>query len=370
MKNNISILLKNQIFIIMSLIVISLLIVIFDFFSFAGILYFSVKHYFIFSAILIVLNLFLKSVSFQFLYLFLRQSSNKNISSFANRWRIDNNVKLKVLIFTFLYLLCPLIVLNFGCVNIFIALNNAFLTVLSSCVFIIPVVILVFSLFLLYFVWFLFDLFKNKKYKNEQSKKENLIQVSDDDRISNLKSIKTSSMIFLCSLTNNVYLLNKIFKFKKYLNSINLKEEVLSNKSIMNIFFVCILSIIICVLSSFNMYRINCFILYVLYLILSIIFSYYTYLFVNKSLKIIENYALEKYNIDLRYDRIYAFLFGIFYLNYAINTYKDRLTGNYNFKKMLLTTKSNYILLLVSLFFVCLIIYLYVLSLHSSGSPM
>ena len=177
-------------------------------------------------------------------------------------------------------------------------------------------------------------------------------------------------MIFLCSLTNNVYLLYKIFKFKKYLNSINLKEEVLSNKSIMNILFVCILSIIICVLSSFNMYRINCFILYVLYLILSIIFSYYTYLFVNKSLKIIENYAFEKYNIDLRYDRIYAFLFGIFYLNYAINTYKDRLTGNYNFKKMLLTTKSNYILLLVSLFFVCLIIYLYVLSLHSSGSPM
>ena len=177
---NISTLFKNQIFIIMSLIAISLLIVIFDFFSFAGILYFSVKHYFIFSAILVVLNLFLKSVSFQFLYLFLRQSSNKNISSFANRWRIDNNVKLKVLIFTLLYLLCPLVVLNFGCVNIFIALNNAFLTVLSSCVFIIPVVILVFSLFLLYFVWFLFDLFKNKKYKNEQSKKENLIQVSDD----------------------------------------------------------------------------------------------------------------------------------------------------------------------------------------------
>ena len=31
------------------------------------------------------------------------KSSNKNISSFANRWRIDNNVKLKVLIFTLLY---------------------------------------------------------------------------------------------------------------------------------------------------------------------------------------------------------------------------------------------------------------------------
>ena len=367
---NISTLFKNQIFIIMSLIVISLLIVIFDFFSFAGILYFYVKHYFIFSAILVVFNLLLKSVSFQFLYLFLRQSSNKNISSFANKWRIDNNVKLKVLIFTLLYLLCPLIVLNFGCVNIFMALNNAFLTVLSSCVFIIPVVILVFSLLLLYFVWFLFDLFKNKKYKNKQSKKENLIQVSDDDRISKLKSIKTSSMIFLCSLTNNVYLLYKILKFKKSLNSINLKEEVLFNKSIMNIFFVCILSIILCVLSSFNIYRINCFILYVLYLILSINFSYYIYLFVDKSLKIIENYALKKYNIDLRYDRIYAFLFGIFYLNYAINTYKDRLTGNYNFKKMLLTTKSNYILLFVALFFVFLIIYLYVLSLHSSGTPM
>ena len=89
---NISTLFKNQILIIMSLIAISLLIVIFDFFSFAGILYFSVKHYFIFSAILVVLNLFLKSVSFQFLYLFLRQSSNKNISSFANRWRIDNKI--------------------------------------------------------------------------------------------------------------------------------------------------------------------------------------------------------------------------------------------------------------------------------------
>ena len=90
----------------------------------------------------------------------------------------------------------------------------------------------------------------------------------------------------------------------------------------------------------------------------------------NKSLTIIENYALEKYNINLRYDRIYAYLFGIYYLNYAINTYKDRLTGNYNFKKILFKTKSNYIVLLLIFAFLCSFVYFNFIYVHYSSTPM
>lgn len=326
----------------------------------------------VFGYIYVVVSILLKILLFPIIYLVLKSFNNENIIYFLNKWRNERNVKLKILFFTIFCMPCAYIFFSMNILNIFSILSiDFFLSFFYIYVVIFPFLLPLLSLCLLYFVWFLSDLLKNKKYKKEQTKNKNFVQVFNDDKIVDMDNINTLFFIFMSSITNNVYMLYKIFKYKTYFNKLKTTEESISNITVINIILIYFLSIFsFIILYHFNNYDISLLKIYLVFVILLTSFSYFTYLFVDKSLKIIENYALEKYDIDLRYDRIYAFLFGVFYLNYAINTYKDRLTGNYNFKKMLLTTKSNYILLFVALFFVFLIIYLYVLSLHSSGTPM
>ena len=51
------------------------------------------------------------------------------------------------------------------------------------------------------------------------------------------------------------------------------------------------------------------------------------FLYVLEGLRRLESFAQKEYNREIRYSRIYAFMFGSLYLNYAINNFADRING-------------------------------------------
>ena len=326
----------------------------------------------VFSYIYVVVSILLKILLFPMIYLVLKLLDNENIKYFLQKWRNERNTKLKILFFTIFCMPCAYIFFSMNILNIFSILSiDFFLSFLYIYVVIFPFLLPLLSLCLLYFVWFLVDMFKHKKCKIEQNKIENFVQLFDDDKFVGMNKMNTLFFIFISAITNNFYMLYKFFKYKTFFSKITTKKKYIFNIDVINIVLIYFLSIFsFVILYNFSDYNISLLEIYFVFIILLTSFSYFTYLFVNKSLTIIENYALEKYNIDLRYDRIYAFLFGIFYLNYAINTYKDRLTGNYNFKKILFKTKSNYIVLLLIFAFLCSFVYFNFIYVHYSSTPM
>ena len=72
----------------------------------------------------------------------------------------------------------------------------------------------------------------------------------------------------------------------------------------------------------------------------ALLLMYLSYKCIEPGLVILENTAKEKYNKEIKYDRMFAFLFGVFYLNYAINTYNERLSNNLKIEKLLSKIKS------------------------------
>lgn len=372
MRNCVSILNKNIFGIIKYIMIVILSLFLFDLFPIFFKFFSNGILIGVFGYIYVVVSILLKILLFPIIYLVLKSFNNENILYFLNKWRNERNVKLKILFFTIFCMPCVYIFFSMNILNIFSILSiDFFLSFFYIYVVIFPFLLPLLSLCLLYFVWFLSDLLKNKKYKKEQTKNKNFVQVFNDDKIVDMDNINTLFFIFMSSITNNVYMLYKIFKYKTYFNKLKTTEESISSITVIDIILIYFLSIFsFIILYHFNNYDISLLKIYLVFVILLTSFSYFTYLFVDKSLKIIENYALEKYDIDLRYDRIYAFLFGVFYLNYAINTYKDRLTGNYNFKKMLLTTKSNYIVMFLLFVYLCSFIYFNFIYVHYSSTPM
>lgn len=60
--------------------------------------------------------------------------------------------------------------------------------------------------------------------------------------------------------------------------------------------------------------NIYCRVLFLVYFIISL-----------KLIKKIEEYSLKKYNVKIKHNPIWAFLFPLFYVNYALNTFQERV---------------------------------------------
>ena len=168
------------------------------------------------------------------------------------------------------------------------------------------------------------------------------IIVKDNDDLNGIKRVKTCLMYLLSILTNNLYLIYKGYIWKKKLNMLVDKHIQISGKCFINYILMIGMSYFIIVLSitadNILMYfhidsHFSLFISYNLILAAGLVYMTGTYLYVNSALTLIEHYTEKRYGKIIKYNRIYAFLFGMFYLNYGINSYKERLSNSLKIEK-------------------------------------
>ena len=315
----------------------------------------------------IYLGLFFLFMMFKCIYLFVLyhlalKSKNENVVNFVKKWRTSSSLKLKIILVSLLLVNVVETTLWVNCINVAGVWSSSIISLFQYCFLLSPVS----SVIALYIIWFLYDVVKNRKFGNDKCdyvENTNNVSISENDLIMKFKRIPTVFSVLLSVVTNNLFSLFSIYRFKNIFGQIKSEKLNLLKKYLKKYLAVHLIITFLFVLGLYLYYLdaivykklVMCRYLlsYCFFLIFGLYYFYVIYQFVNEALKIIENYAREKYSVSLNYDRVYAFMFGIFYLNYAINTYKDRLTGNLKTSKIMSKINVNCVILLLILLVMC-----------------
>lgn len=315
----------------------------------------------------IYLGLFFLFMMFKCIYLFVLyhlalKSKNENVVNFVKKWRTSSSLKLKIMLVSLLLVNVVEIMLWVNCINVIGVWLSSIISLFQYCFLLSPVS----SVIALYIIWFLYDVVKNRKFGNDKCdyvENTNNVSISENDLIMKFKRIPTVFSVLLSIVTNNLFSLFSAYRFKNIFGQIKSEKLNLLKKYLKKYLAVHLIITFLFVLGLYLYYLdaivykklVMCRYLlsYCFFLIFGLYYFYVIYQFVNEALKIIENYAREKYSVSLNYDRVYAFMFGIFYLNYAINTYKDRLTGNLKTSKIMSKINVNCVILLLILLVMC-----------------
>ena len=315
----------------------------------------------------IYLGLFFLFMMFKCIYLFVLyhlalKSKNENVVNFVKKWRTSSSLKLKIMLVSLLLVNVVETLLWVNCINVIGVWLSSIISLFQYCFLLSPVS----SVIALYIIWFLYDVVKNRKFGNDKCdyvENTNNVSISENDLIMKFKRIPTVFSVLLSVVTNNLFSLFSIYRFKNIFGQIKSEKLNLLKKYLKKYLAVHLIITFLFVLGLYLYYLdaivykklVMCRYLlsYCFFLIFGLYYFYVIYQFVNEALKIIENYAREKYSVSLNYDRVYAFMFGIFYLNYAINTYKDRLTGNLKTSKIMSKINVNCVILLLILLVMC-----------------
>ena len=315
----------------------------------------------------IYLGLFFLFMMFKCIYLFVLyhlalKSKNENVVNFVKKWRTSSSLKLKIILVSLLLVNVVETTLWVNCINVAGVWSSSIISLFQYCFLLSPVS----SVIALYIIWFLYDVVKNRKFGNDKCdyvENTNNVSISENDLIMKFKRIPTVFSVLLSVVTNNLFSLFSAYRFKNIFGQIKSEKLNLLKKYLKKYLAVHLIITFLFVLGLYLYYLdaivykklVMCRYLlsYCFFLIFGLYYFYVIYQFVNEALKIIENYAREKYSVSLNYDRVYAFMFGIFYLNYAINTYKDRLTGNLKTSKIMSKINVNCVILLLILLVMC-----------------
>ena len=315
----------------------------------------------------IYLGLFFLFMMFKCIYLFVLyhlalKSKNENVVNFVKKWRTSSSLKLKIMLVSLLLVNVVETLLWVNCINVIGVWLSSIISLFQYCFLLSPVS----SVIALYIIWFLYDVVKNRKFGNDKCdyvENTNNVSISENDLIMKFKRIPTVFSVLLSVVTNNLFSLFSAYRFKNIFGQIKSEKLNLLKKYLKKYLAVHLIITFLFVLGLYLYYLdaivykklVMCRYLlsYCFFLIFGLYYFYVIYQFVNEALKIIENYAREKYSVSLNYDRVYAFMFGIFYLNYAINTYKDRLTGNLKTSKIMSKINVNCVILLLILLVMC-----------------
>ena len=315
----------------------------------------------------IYLGLFFLFMMFKCIYLFVLyhlalKSKNENVVNFVKKWRTSSSLKLKIILVSLLLVNVVETTLWVNCINVAGVWSSSIISLFQYCFLLSPVS----SVIALYIIWFLYDVVKNRKFGNDKCdyvENTNNVSISENDLIMKIKRIPTVFSVLLSVVTNNLFSLFSAYRFKNIFGQIKSEKLNLLKKYLKKYLAVHLIITFLFVLGLYLYYLdaivykklVMCRYLlsYCFFLIFGLYYFYVIYQFVNEALKIIENYAREKYSVSLNYDRVYAFMFGIFYLNYAINTYKDRLTGNLKTSKIMSKINVNCVILLLILLVMC-----------------
>ena len=315
----------------------------------------------------IYLGLFFFFMMFKCIYLFVLyhlalKSKNENVVNFVKKWRTSSSLKLKIILVSLLLVNVVETTLWVNCINVAGVWSSSIISLFQYCFLLSPVS----SVIALYIIWFLYDVVKNRKFGNDKCdyvENTNNVSISENDLIMKIKRIPTVFSVLLSVVTNNLFSLFSAYRFKNIFGQIKSEKLNLLKKYLKKYLAVHLIITFLFVLGLYLYYLdaivykklVMCRYLlsYCFFLIFGLYYFYVIYQFVNEALKIIENYAREKYSVSLNYDRVYAFMFGIFYLNYAINTYKDRLTGNLKTSKIMSKINVNCVILLLILLVMC-----------------
>ena len=315
----------------------------------------------------IYLGLFFLFMMFKCIYLFVLyhlalKSKNENVVNFVKKWRTSSSLKLKIILVSLLLVNVVETTLWVNCINVAGVWSSSIISLFQYCFLLSPVS----SVIALYIIWFLYDVVKNRKFGNDKCdyvENTNNVSISENDLIMKFKRIPTVFSVLLSVVTNNLFSLFSAYRFKNIFGQIKSEKLNLLKKYLKKYLAVHLIITFLFVLGLYLYYLdaivykklVMCRYLlsYCFFLIFGLYYFYVIYQFVNEALKIIENYAREKYSVSLNYDRVYAFMFGIFYLNYAIDTYKDRLTGNLKTSKIMSKINVNCVILLLILLVMC-----------------
>ena len=329
----------------------------------------------------IYLGLFFLFMMFKCIYLFVLyhlalKSKNENVVNFVKKWRTSSSLKLKIILVSLLLVNVVETTLWVNCINVAGVWSSSIISLFQYCFLLSPVS----SVIALYIIWILYDVVKNRKFGNDKCdyvENTNNVSISENDLIMKFKRIPTVFSVLLSVVTNNLFSLFSAYRFKNIFGQIKSEKLNLLKKYLKKYLAVHLIITFLFVLGLFlissndtlcekianldssdvilywEIILFSYLFLYCFFLIFGLYYFYVIYQFVNEALKIIENYAREKYSVSLNYDRVYAFMFGIFYLNYAINTYKDRLTGNLKTSKIMSKINVNCVILLLILLVMC-----------------
>ena len=312
-------------------------------------------------------SIFIPFICFKCIYLFVLyhlalKSKNENVVNFVKKWRTSSSLKLKIMLVSLLLVNVVETMLWVNCINVIGVWLSSIISLFQYCFLLSPVS----SVIALYIIWFLYDVVKNRKFGNDKCDyvgNTDNVSIYENDLIMNFKRIPTVFSVLLSIVTNNLFSLFSAYRFKNIFGQIKSEKLNLLKKYLKKYLAVHLIITFLFVLGLYLYYLdaivykklVMCRYLlsYCFFLIFGLYYFYVIYQFVNEALKIIENYAREKYSVSLNYDRVYAFMFGIFYLNYAINTYKDRLTGNLKTTKIMSKINVNCVILLLILLVMC-----------------
>ena len=299
----------------------------------------------------------LKIISFPILYYFLKTSKIKEIRDFMSEIRTSNQIKIEVLLFTMFF---PSLVLmtahSLSCM--IIGLEPAFTLALFLYVCTLTFCLSTWCFLLLNVIWlyvdwkagkdtifnrfikYLYKLYidwKNGKRKIFNRlikylyrlyiiwKNKRNVKSQKNIEVKNFQTTNTSTFIYfyLTVLTYHIYEIFNMFTMRKVLNNL---EVELPKMSKWKIFLFIFLSLLL-VPSFYTFAKLNI-ALWTLYVeTVGLLLYSVGFLYVLEGLRRLESFAQKEYNREIRYSRIYAFMFGSLYLNYAINNFADRING-------------------------------------------
>lgn len=283
--------------------------------------------------------LFIKPIFMILLYYFLLLISiqTKNIKLYKWLKVFRNNNELKIKVFLFSVFIIPVIAIIYW--TLFYNINTVFelfKDLILHIIFLSPAQ----SIIILYIVWFIWDFCKKQIVKNNNTLIKNpepkidlyrKIDIKKEDYLKELNNINLWIFFILTFVTKYFYMIFELFHLQKIINKIS--DIKISYKYCLYPMITWILligsSITINHYSNIKNYILGTIpteYLYISCILFGLIYLYIFYLYVDKVLQILVYIAKKSYNKKIKYDRIYAYLFGVFYLYFFIKTYRNRLS--------------------------------------------
>ena len=265
----------------------------------------------------------LKIVSFPLLYYFLKTSKIKEIKDFMYEIRTSSQIKIEVFLFTMFFpslVLMTAISLSYTIIGVGTACGLAFFLYACTLTFCLST----WCFLLLNVIWVCID-WKNKKDETSEKIESNSVNIQENIEVKNFQTTDSSTFIYfyLTVLTYHIYEIFNMFTMRKLLN--NLKVE-LPKMSKWKIFLFIFLSLLL--VPSLYVHKFIGTGIWTLYVeTVGLLLYSVGFLYVLEGLRRLESFAQKEYNREIRYSRIYAFMFGSLYLNYAINNFADRING-------------------------------------------
>lgn len=186
------------------------------------------------------------------------------------------------------------------------------------------------SYLLLYLIWYIIDKIKGKRENIPETISASPV-ISAEVDIDSYKRVSTFRFVLFSIITNYIYEIFKMFQMQKFLNNLDVENKKIPKYIIVGyIILSLILALFGYITELFNEWI-------TLYPAIIGLLLYLTgYVYTLYGLRRLESMSLTRHNRLIKYNRIYAFLLGPIYMNYAINNYDDRVNNRSLTKKDLL----------------------------------